>query len=328
MSEKIGRLGYLGLAIEATPGSAESTPDIFIPFTENSLRGHHEPIMDVATRSSRIMDGGSVAGKRWGEGQVTMYLDSLNAPYLLKMALGAESRTQKNASPPIHDHLFVPTVSGNTPTTATLWDYKGVDCEQYTYMAADSVEVVIGNDGIATIGASLMGKAPATVTAPAITVPSGTLFTWKDMNARFGATVNAARLASATKLTNFQFTLNNNVELNYKSGSNQPDTVTYGAVEVTGQYTLFFENITDRDAYYNLTKQSLVVSLTGANLGTGGYTELLEFVFEKIVLEDMDMDTGLDDLFTITGSFRGELNKANSGYFSSIARNGKASDYS
>jgi hypothetical protein len=39
MAEKIVRLGFLGLALEATPGTPEATPDIFVPFTENSLRG-------------------------------------------------------------------------------------------------------------------------------------------------------------------------------------------------------------------------------------------------------------------------------------------------
>ena len=328
MAEKIGRLGYLGLAIEATAGTPESTPDIFVPFTENSLRGHHEPLMDNSSHTSRVKDFTSVAGTRWGEGQVTMYLDSLNAGYLLKLAFGAEARTQLNSSPPVHDHLFYPTVSGNNATSATLWDNKGVDAEQYAYAVIDSCEVVVSNDGIATISANFMSKAPATVSAPALTVASGTLYTWKDMGARFGSTVAGARAASATKLTNLQFTVANNVELNYKSGSNQPDTITTGPLEVTGQYTLFFENVTDRDAYYNLTKRALVVTLTGAGLGTGGYTEQLEFVFKKFSLEDMDMETGLDDLFAITGSFREEWDQAQAGYVESTARNGKASDYS
>jgi hypothetical protein len=327
MSEQIGRLGYLGLAIEATPGTPESSPDVFIPFTENTLRGHHEPLGDVSARASRIKDVGSVQGKRWGEGQVTMYLDSLNAGYLLKLAFGAENRTQLSATPPVHDHHFVPTVSGNSVAAATLWNNRGVDVEQFSYAAVDTCEVVIGTDGIATITANFMSKAPSTVSAPSLTTTSGTLYTWKDLSARFGSTVAAARLASATKLNNLQFTIANNLTLNYKSGSNQPDTITTGSIEVTGQYTLFFETATDRDAYYNLTKRSMVVTLAGAGLGVG-YTEQLEFVFKKVRLEEMDMETGLDDLFAITGSFRAELDQAQAGYVEATARNGKASDYS
>lgn len=326
MAEKIGRLGYLGFAIEAVNGTPEATPDVFLPFTENDLRGHHEPLGDIASRSSRVKDYGSVQGKKWGEGSITIYLDSLNSGYLLKTGLGLEARTQKNATPPVHDHLFTPTVSGNAVTAATLWDYKGVDVQQYSYAAADQVEIEITTEGIATIKASFMSKGPSTVSAPALTTTSGTLYTWKDMVARFGSTVAAARAASATKLSNFKLSIANNLELNYKSGSNQPDTITYGPVEVTGEYTLFFESATDRDNYINLVKQSMVITLTGANLGSG-YTEQLELVLKSIRIEDQDYETGLDDLFTLTANFRAEWDQAQAGYFEATLRNGKATDY-
>ena len=326
MAEKIGRLSYLGLAIESVAGTPEATPDVFIPFTENSLRGHHEPLADIASRNSRVKDYGAVTGKKWGEGSVTMYLDSINAGYLMKMAFGAESRTQKNAAPPVHDHLLYPTVSGNAVVAATLWDYKGVDAEQYSYAAVDSVEIEVSNDGIATIQGNFMAKAPSTVTAPTLTTTSGTLYTWKDMTARFGSTVAAARVASATKLTNFKLSIANNVELNYKSGSAQPDTITYGPVEVTGSVTLFFEDAVQRDNYYNLTKQSLIVTLAGAGIAAG-YTEQIEFVLKKLHIEDMDMDTGLDDLFALTLNFRAEWDQDQAGYVEATLRNGKATDY-
>lgn len=326
MGEKIGRLGYLGLAIEATSGTPEATPDVFIPFTENSLRGHHEPLVDISARTSRIKDQGSVTGKRWGEGSVTMYLDSINAGYLLKMAFGAEDRTQKNASPPVHDHLIHPTVSGNAATAATLWDYKGVDTEQYSYAVVDSVEIEVSNEGIATIKGNFISKAPSTVSAPALTTTSGTLYTWKDMTAQFGSTVAVAKAASATKLTNVKLNITNNVSSNYKSGSEQPDTVTYGPLEVTGSYMLFFENATDRDNYYNLTKQTMIITMAGAGLGSG-YSEHLEFVLKKLHLEDIDMETGIDDLFAITGNFRAEWDQDQAGYVEATLRNGKASDY-
>jgi hypothetical protein len=326
MAEKIGRLGYLGLAIEATSGTPESSVDVFLPFTENDLRGHHEPLMDISSRTSRIKNWSSVAGKKWGEGSVTIFLDSINAGYLFKLALGAEARTQLNSSPPVHDHLMTPTVSGNSAVTATLWHSKGVDCEQYSYAAVDVAEIEITNDGIATMKASLMAKAPSTVTAPTLTTTSGTLYTWKDMNAKFGSTVATAEVATATKLTNFKLTVANNLELNYKSGSNNPDTITYGSCEVKGSYTMFFENATDRDAYYNLTKRSMIVTLTGAGIGVG-YTEQVKLVFKKLTIEDIDMETGLDDLFALTCNFVAEWDQDQAGFVDVYIRNQKATDY-
>lgn len=327
MAEKIGRLGYVGLAIEAVPGTPESSPDVIIPFTENTLRGHHEPLVDIAARTSRIKDADAVTGKKWGEGSLTMYLDSISSGFLLKMAFGQEARTQLSATPPVHDHLLTPTVSGNSPTSATLWDYKGVDIERYAYASIDICEIEVTTDGLATINASLMAKSPTTVSAPSLTTPSGTIFTWKDLNARFGATVGAAVVATPTKLTNFKLSITNSVQLNYKSGSSDPDTVTLGPVEVTGSYTLFFESATERDAYYALTKRSMVVTLDGAGLGVG-YSEQMKFVLKKVFIEDIDMETGLDDLFALTANFRALLDRDQAGYAEATLRNGKSTDYS
>lgn len=326
MSEKIGRLGYLGLAIEATSGSAEATPDIFVPYTENSLRGHHEPLMDISARATRVKDYNSVAGKKWGEGSVAMYLDATNVGYLLKMAFGTEARTEKNTTPPVHDHLMTPTVSGNAVTSATLWDYKGFDVEQYAYASVDTCEIEIGTDGIATINAGMLSKFPTTVSAPTLTTVSGTIFTWKDMSVRFGATVVGAEGSSAVKLNTFKMQVANNLALNYKSGSNQPDTITTGPIEVTGSYSLYFENATDRDRYYNLTKRAIVVTLAGAGLGAG-YSEQLKFVLKKVMIEDINIDTGLDDLFAITCNYRAEWDQDQAGYVEATVRNGKADNY-
>lgn len=326
MTEKIGRLGYLGFAIEAVPGTPESSPDVFLPFTENSLRGHHEPLIDISARASRVKDHDAVTGKKWGEGSVTIYLDSINAGYLFKLAFGTEDRTQLSASPPVHDHLFTPTVSGNNPTTATLWDYKGVDVEQYSNIACDQCEVEFTTDGIATISVNLMGKAPSTVSAPGLTTTSGTLYTWKDLALRFGSTVQAALVATPTKVTNLKFSVVNNVSLNYKSGSSSPDTVTTGELEVTGEFMLFFESATDRDAYYNLTKRSMIFTATGANIGAG-YTEQMIGVFKRVILEDIDYETGLSDIFALKCNFRALWDQDQAGYVEATIRNQKATNY-
>lgn len=327
MAESIGRLGSLGIAIEAVPGTPEATVDIFIPFTENSLRGHHEPLFDQASRRSRVSNFGSVQGKKWGEGSVTMYLDSLNCGYLFKLGLGQEAVTLKNATPPVYDHLMIPTVSGNAVTAATLWDSKVVDTEQYSFAAVDTLELEVMNDGIATITAGIMAKSPSSVSAPAQTTTSGTLYTWKDMNVRFGSTVAVANAAAATKLTNFKLSIANNVELTYKSGSNNPDTVLYGECEVTGSYTLYFESITDRNNYMNLLKQSMVVTLTGASLGSG-FSESLTITLKKVTIQDIDYETGTSDFFTITANFTAEWDQDQAGFLDVVLRNGKSTTYS
>ncbi len=335
MSIEIGRQGYLGLAIEATPGDAESTPDIFVPFTENSLEEKHEPLMDISSRASRQMNHDAVTGKKWGEGSVSMYLDATNLGYLLKMAFGNEALTQKNAGPPsVDDHLFYATVSGNAPKTATLWLYRGSgpSVKQFTYAVIDSMTISVGTDGIPTAEVNFLTDFPTEVAAPTLTTTSGTILTWQDLNLRFGDTPAQAAAATATAMSAFNMTINNNAEAIYRTGisaagDSTPDVIRLGELEVTGDYTLFLENDTELNKYTGLTKKSMEAKFTGAGLGSG-YTELLTILAKHIVLNDKSIDTGLSDFFAMTGNFTAIGNRQDPGFVDITLRNGKATVYS
>lgn len=326
MSLQIGRLGTLGLAIESTPGTPVGSPTVFIPFTENKIKVMHKPIMDTAAHGSRVDQYGAVKGEQWGEGDVTMYLDSINAGYFAKLATGGEALTQDNANPAIYDHLMVPTVSGNTPLTATLWDYKGVDTQQFAYSVFDTIEVDFKNSGIATIKAKVISQLPTTVTLQNRTTTSGTLYTWANATVQLGATVPLAQIAAATKVTAFKFTYNNAAKANYKSGSNSPDTIDLGSLKATGEFTIFFENTTQRDNFKNLVGQTLLVTFNGASLGAG-YTEQLLILFKKVILTSIDYESGLDAFFGLKCNFEAIYDQVQAGWVDITFRNGKTTAY-
>lgn len=330
MALEIGRQGYLGLSIESTPGDAEAAVDTFIPFTDCTLEEKHEPLMDMSARASREANYDMVTGKKWGEGSVTMYLDATNIGYLLKLACGNEAKTSVNSGPPtVDDHLFYCTVSGNAPKTATLWLYRGsgVSVNQFTYSTVDSLEVSVGSDGLATATAHFITDNPTTVTAPSLTTTSGTLLSWQDMNVRFGDTPNAAASASAVEVSSFNFTLNNNAQAVFRSGSNTPSVIRLGELEVAGDYTLFLENDTYLDYYTGNTKKAMNVKLTGGGLG-GGYSEHLELVFKRMALQDKSIDTGLSDYYAFTGNFTALHSVADPGFVDITLRNSKSTVYS
>lgn len=326
MALEIGRQGYLGLAIESTPGTPEGSPSVFIPFTENTLQDKHEPLLDISSRANRVKDHDAVTGKQWGEGDVAMYLDSINAGYMFKLALGNESKTAVNAD--VDDHLFYVTTSGNTPTTATLWNYRGAgpSVRQHSYGTVDTMEFEVTNEDIATLTCSFMSSYPSTVSAPTITTTSGTVFTWKDTTVAFGDTPNDALSATPTKLTNFKLTIANGVELQYRTGASTPSVINTGECEVTGEYTLFLEDDTEINRYRNLTKQAMVLTATGAGL-PGGTSERMRVTVKKFVIEDQGMAVDLGGVFALTQTFRALWNQDDPGFVDFELRNGKKTTY-
>lgn len=327
MALEIGRQGYLGLAIESTPGTPEVSPSVFIPFTENSLQDKHEPLMDVSSRASRWLNHDTVVGKKWGEGDIAIYADSINSGYLFKLAFGNETKTTVGAD--VNDHQFIITASGNTPKSATLWNYRGsgVSVRQHFYSCVDSLEMEITNEDIATITTSFLTDDPSNVSAPTLTTTSGTVFTWKDTSVKFGSTIASAEVATAKKLTNFKFTIANNVEAHYRTGSNTPDAFTAGECEVTGEYTVFLESDTEIDDYKNMNKQSMILTMTGAGL-PGATTEQLKVQFRRVIFEDEAIETDLGGVFAVTQTFRCiQGTPLDPGTVDVTLRNGKTSVY-
>jgi hypothetical protein len=329
MSLLIGRQSYVGLAIEDTPGTAEGSPDVIYPFIENTLMEKHEKLLDISSRASRVLNHDARSGKKWGEGDLGVYVDATNIGYLLKLALGTEVKTTVGGTPTVSDHHFIPTVSGNTPKTATLWNARGSNpsVKQHTYSAIDTLELEITNEDIGEATAAFITDYPTKVSAPTLTTTSGTLMAWNNMEVRFGDTYNEAIAASATKMTNFKLEMANNVEAQYRSGSDQPDTITLGELEVSGEYTLFFENDTEADAYRDNTKRCMVVDLLGANIG-GGYQERVRLIFRRVFIEENEYETDLDGIIALTQTFRCvQGSSVDPGFFEAIVRNLKSDLY-
>jgi hypothetical protein len=303
MSLVIGRQGYLGLAIEGTSGTPESSPSVYIPFTDNSLEVIAEKYMDVSSRASRVLNHDAIAGRNRTEGDIGMYLDATNSGYLFKLALGQEVKTQVSVSPAVDNHQFFVTASGNSPLTATLWNFRGTGpaVKQSSRMAVNTLELEVTNDGLATMTANFMGNESNNTSAPTLATTSGTILSWANGCLRFGDTVAEAIASAPTKITNFTMSINNNVELLYRCGSGNPDGVIANAVEVTGSYTLYFEDDTHLNYYVNNSKKAMVLTLEGANLG--GVNEQLQIAFDRVVLTEKTIETGQDTLFALQASY-------------------------
>ncbi len=294
MAKTIGRLGYLGVGIETSGGSA-ATASVYLPYTEITMRGHHTPLDVTSSKTSRNIDTGSVLGKKWAEGDVGIDLDVVNSGYLFKLALGNEQLA--TGTPNVH--TFYTTVSGNTPKTATLIFGRDTDVEQYTFCSPDQMTMQV-TEGIATLKTTFKGKFPVPGVAQTVTTTSGTVLSFKDMNVKFGADLTTAAAASATPVNEFSLVLANNVEEIWQSGSADVTTVRNKGLSVKGTYTVYFDSETDKNAYYALNKRALQVSFSG------NANETLTFRVPRFRLSETDISTGIDTFFMVKASWQAE----------------------
>lgn len=266
----------------------------------------------------------SVKGKVWGEGSVETLVDPTLVGYWFKSAFGTENKTTVSGG--VYAHAFT-VAEVSLPVSMTLTFDKSVYREWYPYSVVKDMELDV-TDGLATLKASIQSQVPATTTSGTNTIPTTppTIFTFKDLKVQFGASLAAAQAAVATKVKHLAFKVNNNTEAIYRSGSLTPDSFASKDFECTGEYDLILESTTERDNYYNLTKQYAIFTFTGATIA-GAYSESITITLYNFRVNDFAVETGIDNLFATKSSFVAEYSKSDGKTVDAVIQNAKSSVY-
>lgn len=305
MTLNLARKGWIGIGVESTFGTpAAQTDNIF--WTGNTLEGMHKPIENTASYALRQKVFSSVAGQKWGQGDIEFNLDATLSGYFLAAAMGSTSSTVVAGSTRKHTHALN---QANTPYSLSIYKDRVTDRQLFTGSTVDTLEVKVA-DGFATAKASIQSLFPATSVSGSSATASGTIFSWANYTFQSGSTFTAAGSAAATPLTDLDLTIKNNTQVIFESGTNTASRIGQKDFEVSGNMTLFFESTTDRDAYYNNTGSAKIITFLGA--GTGTTQEKLAFNIYNSYQDTFSVETGIDDFFIEKQSFVGDYSLTDS----------------
>lgn len=219
--------------------------------------------------------------------------DVVNAGYLWKLALGNELLVTGTPN----YHTFYTTVSGNTPLTATLINSRGTtDVEQYTYASINDLTFDVA-EKLATLKATWQAQYPSSGSAQTVTTTSGTVLAFKDYFVQFGSTLTTATANPTSPMNEFSLTLANNLEVIHRSGSANVSVIRTKGFKASGKYTLYFDSVTDRDAYYALNKRAMIITASGNN------NEELRIRIPQFRVNEAEIKTGLDAFYILTANF-------------------------
>src|SRR5690606_35067223 len=113
-------------------------------------------------------------------------------------------------------------------------------------------------------------------------------------------------------LKSFNLNINNNIQLDeaFLSGSNDIATggLIPGALEVTGSYSLQFENTTELAKYEANTKNAVIATFTGADIGEANNgVEQIKISLGRIVLTKPPITYNIDGLVILEQEFTVEF---------------------
>lgn len=318
MSIKQGREPYIGVGIEATPGTPVNASK-YLPFVTCTLRGINEALEDEAAKGVRERVWGSIIGKQHGEGDIEIYVDANNAPYLLYPALGSMSNNTNSVPSGVYNHVITRKTT-SVPKTLSIVYNDTQDTRKYTFATVNTLELSV-SDGLATISANILSKFPTSGTA-SLSITEERILSFKDYTIKFGsgatgtAALTAAAAATATEVRNFTLKINNNAEAVYQSGNASAADIVVAQFEVEGDYTLFYESTKDRVHYETMLDganpvRAMIVTFTGDAIGTpASSTEMIKIEIPRFHLKERSVDTAVAGFITENPSFVAEYDPA------------------
>lgn len=310
--------------MESTPGTPV-TPADYIPFLECTLDEKIDVLADVSARGIRdAQPENSQLGRQWGEGSLKVNMDATLAPYLFYGGLGADTSPVSEGGG-VYTHTFTTLSATNTPKTLTIHvNRSGIDEVAYPYSTVNSLEIAY-SDGMAEVTAGIMAQFPAAINSGTLTTTSGFYYAFRHATVQVGSNLtNAANSASPLKIRSFQMQLNNNTELQFVSGNRNPDSIINKNLEVKGTFRLAFEDTTQRDNFYNLTKQAMIITFLGNGIGNQ-MSEFIKLRFYKIRIDSTNIDIPPDDYVSQEISFTAEYSSADTKTMDIVVRNRKSS---
>lgn len=319
MSLSIGRKGFTGLGLQ-TGFQVPATIADYVEFTDNDIHGMVDQLVQDQATGLREKIKSTVTGKKWSEGTIELYADSKIAGYFMAGALGTTQSV--NLAGSVYRHTITRNNS-NTPQFLTLTNDRVVDQEIYADIAIDELELSTELE-FAKISAKVFGNFPQTTTSGTKTTASGNLFSFKDSQFAFATTISGAQTATNLKPHDFKATIKNNTEVIHAHGSALPRSINHKEFEAEAEFTLYFENVTDRDAYYNQSKQAASYQMLGNGIG-GGYQESLALNFYQTSVQSFALETGLANFYAEKVKLTAELDTASGRVVDCVITNTKSS---
>lgn len=302
---KISALGHLGVAMEATFGTAVP-PTLYIPYNTIKVEDAIKKVTDDLRRGVLTKEFAVYNTTRSG----TVEIDSMAYPdalgFFLKAVFGQDTVT--GSSP--YSHKF--TVANALCPSVTVQDYNAITERQYAGGLVQEVGLKFDSEKEISMSAKMISKASVTTTTTTPTISSVKPFLGFTAALKIGGTSNL-------NLVGGEVTFKREAQLIFGANNTQdPTKYVTGRIEVAGKLTFDVEDETEFLLYTNGTQPTLDI------LFTQDASNSLDLSFGKVDITKAVVDRS-QEFVRVDIDFKGLYNTTDSGIATVTLKNAVAS---
>ena len=306
MSEIIGRNIEIGLAVEATRGTAESTADKWGRKMTANIVERATHTVDETTRGVLEEGMGRRVVQTFIEGDMEGIAHADMIGYLFANLYGLAVSTEVETGE-VYSHVF--NLRQNIQHASLTLFAKDGSVQQSTFANAmiSTMEISATIDDYVRFTAGFI----ASLAASNSDTPSyDTEYDWiaRDITVKIAGTEAGLSGASAVSAKGLTVSFDQGLIRDHVIGSYTPDDVYNAKMMIEGTMTLNFTDETYKDYYLGNDELYLSITITGEADITGGSNPELELLLNKVQITDWNRSGDAADLVTQEITFRAFYN--------------------
>lgn len=322
MAAILTRTRSVGLGKETTPGTTVAATR-WLPFTDLTIEDRNERIYDESALGTRYKGFAGDTNREWAEGNLNGLIYDRSFGHVALAAMGSVTTAAHGTATGVNVHTFG---VGTTLPTYTLSLKDANESTRSGYGTLNTLEITVNQDSHVSFTSSWLARRSASAANTVATIDENR-FRPADVTVKIADTVAALSGATALRVRDLTFTLNNNVITEPSLGTVNPDYYP-GVVETSLSLGRLYLDTTLKDMVFGTTKKALQIALTRSDttIGTGTPTNpSMVFTFEPGFFSEWSREGGLDDLKTETTTYTPLFSTATSKQFGLVMTNTETS---
>lgn len=319
MSEIIGKQIEVGVAVEETRGTPQSSAEKWLKKVTATIVERAEKAVDDSTRN-RLEDSlGARLVRKWAEGDLEGVLHADGIGYLLYNLYGAVSSSLVSGS--TYDHTF--SVDNDISNASlTLIAKDGANSQDaFTNVMLGSLEIKAVQNDYVRFTASFMGGEASTNSDTPSYATTEYDFVGRDIEIKFADTEGGLAGATPTKVKEATIKWDTGLIADHVLGDYYPDDIYNGNHALEVELTPNYNDDTFKDLYTGDTYKYAQIKIEGSQDMGGGTYPTLTLVLNRAQIMDWNREGGNDEVITQPITVKAFFNEVDNEMSSLVLRN-------
>lgn len=327
MSKKgIGRLISLGIASEATRGTAESAASHWLPFSDASLDEKFKNIVQDEAFGIIEDSVGQYRAKNWAEGTIKMPVTDLSLPLILKAALGASADSTHTGETAVYDHKATVGESAQHQSL-TFFIHDPLSGQDYSHALGviHKLDLDVQLQKFADLSLSVKALKGTQQSSYSPSIATENRFLPQYMAFKYATSVSGLSSASAIALKSLKLNIDGSIEDDDVLGSVDPVDFLNKEFKVSGQIEAIWQNESDFKTTALATPNvpqavSIVLKNSDVTIGTSSNPEI-NITLDKVYFTELSRPFKVKDLVYQTVKFECAYDTSNAEMLNIITTN-------